>query len=236
VQSPVIRQLKRGETIQVLFVGHLFALKGGIVALRLAKRALEEGIPIELHIISGLKYGPGCFADCQMRERYADDMRLMGLSNVFFHGRCTNGEVLERMKKSHVNFLASLHETYGFSILEGFSCATPAITSNVCAQPEINAPERGMLLRLPTDEQNRWAGLAEKNSTHYWEVLNSAYQCLADQAFAEVSRIYEEPENIERMSIAGLQAIEDRHNPAHAALVLSSIYREPFTEIEYAAD
>ena len=234
VHSRAVRQLRRGETIRLLFVGHLFALKGGMVALRLARRALTEGVPIELHIISGLTYGRGCFGDCQIRERYAADMRLMGLPNVFFHGRCPNEEVLDLMKRSHVNFLASLHETYGFSILEGFSCATPAVTSNVCAQPEINAADRGMILRLPIDELNRWAGLGERNSSAYWEILDSAYQSLADQAFAEISSIYAEPERIESMSIAALDAAETRHNPARAAVVLSNIYKQRFPELAYA--
>jgi glycosyltransferase involved in cell wall biosynthesis len=226
VHSRAIRRLKRGEPIRLLFVGHLFALKGGIVALRIAQRALSEGLPIELHIVSGLKYGRGCFGDCQRREQYASDMRLMGLPNVFFHGRCRNERVLELMSQSHIKFLASLHETYGFSILEGFSCATPAFTSNVCAQPEINAADRGVILKLPTDELNRWAGLQEKNSPDYWNTVNCAYNALASQAFAALAAIHDEPEKIESMSLGALRAAETRHDPDTAALVLNRIYNQ----------
>jgi hypothetical protein len=43
---------KSRETIRLIFVGNNFARKGGIVALRLARRALAEGLPLQIHIVS----------------------------------------------------------------------------------------------------------------------------------------------------------------------------------------
>jgi glycosyltransferase involved in cell wall biosynthesis len=224
MQTPTIRRWRRDEPLRILFIGNDFARKGGVVAVRLAKRAMAEGLPIELHIVSALRYGPNCHADHQDRRAYESDIELLNLPNVHVHGMLSNSVALERMAASHLTFLPTLHDTYGFSVLEGFSCGTPAITSNVCAQPEINGIAGGVMLSLPTDAQNRWVALDQYQPQEYWDIVNSAYESLASQAFLAVEKIHDNPEIIESMSLGAINAVRIRHDPETCAAVLQEIY------------
>jgi glycosyltransferase involved in cell wall biosynthesis len=42
-----------------------------------------------------------------------------------------NQQVLELMSTCHLNLLPTLHDTYGFSVLEGFANGLPAITTDI---------------------------------------------------------------------------------------------------------
>lgn len=223
-RSREVRRLRRDESLRIVFVGNNFARKGGVVALRMAKRALAARLPIELHIVSRMVYGPGCHTDHQCRDSYKNDIALLSLPNVLFHGSLSNNDVFSLMTTGHVTFLPTLHDTYGFSIIEGFSCGTPAITSNVCAQPEINGPDRGLMLSLPIDAKNCWTGLGKQNLAEYWEIVNAAYGSLADQAFVAVQQLYDAPQMIESMSEGAINAVRSRHDPEKCATVLQQIY------------
>jgi glycosyltransferase involved in cell wall biosynthesis len=225
VRSDEVRTLGRDEPIRLVFVGNRFAAKGGISLLRLAKLAKAKGLSIEAHIVSTMTYGGGTYADHPSRERYAPDLRLLSLPNVVFHGKLSNEEVLGLMRRCHVTFLATLHETYGFSIIEGFSCATPAMSTTVCAQPEINGTDRGVLLRLATNDLQCWTGMRHWGSSDYWDVVDAAYSNLAEQAFEALVDIRDHPEKIEAMSIGALHSVRSRHDPTTAAAVLEEIYQ-----------
>ncbi|BAZ33037.1 group 1 glycosyl transferase [Cylindrospermum sp. NIES-4074] len=178
------------QNLQLLFVGQHIARKGGIVALRLAKKAEKLGLPITVHIISGLESGRGVPTDFPDKERYTEDLKLLELNNVVFHQRIKNEKVLELLSQSHFQLMASLHDTYGYSIIEGFSVATPAITTNVCALPElIHHGENGYILELPLNELRHWHNWlhGEKTKTEeYWEIVNNTYEYLAEQALQQI--------------------------------------------------
>lgn len=225
IRSREVRRLRRGETLRLAFVGNQFARKGGVAAVRLAKRAALAGIPLTIDIISGLRYGSSNHCDFRDSRAYADDIHLLKtLPNVRFYGARSNQFVLERLEQAHFTFLATLHETYGFSVIEGFSCGTPAITSNVCAQPEINDPSRGIILNLPLDDLNCWTGVEGYRSADYWDLVNPTYDSLAAQAFEAIQAIHENPETVEKLSVGAIEAAATRHNPANAAMVLNQIY------------
>jgi glycosyltransferase involved in cell wall biosynthesis len=223
-RSREVRTFRRGDKLRLLFVGNQFARKGGVVALRVARSAAAEGLPVELEIISAMHYGAGNHCDHPDRAAYAEDMKLLEtLANVRFLGKQPNDIVLDRMMNAHFTFLASLHETYGFSVIEGFSCATPAFTANTCAQGEINGADRGITLRLPVDDLNCWVGLRQ-GSPPYWAMLNATYDDLACQALAAVRGIIDHPESVERLSSGAIAAAETTHSPEDAAAILEEIY------------
>jgi glycosyltransferase involved in cell wall biosynthesis len=227
--APAPRTLGRGETIRLVFVGNNFARKGGIVVLRLASRALAEGLPLQIHIVSSKMICSGSHTDHPDPSRYQADLKHLGLPNVVFHGAMNNQQVLDLMATCHLNLLPTLHDTYGFSVLEGFANGLPAITTDVCALPEfvLAAPAanaNGFLLRLPKDERNCWRHVEESRSHEYWDTLDHAFACMTEQALVHLRSLAANPGRLEELSRNALAGIEQRHNPLLLAQALDVIY------------
>jgi glycosyltransferase involved in cell wall biosynthesis len=219
------RTLKRNEVLEIAFVGNNFARKGGIVALRLAKKAAALGLKIRVHIVSSMLYAKGEHTDHPDPERYAEDLKSMNLENVSFHGSLPNQKVQQILERCHFHLLATLHDTFGFSVLEGFSWGLPALATNVCALPEmVVAEQNGYVLQLPKDERSCWSGLDASKSGDYWSVVSEAYESMSDQALEAVSRVLDDPESLERLSHGAIETLRNRFNPHDATLALEKIY------------
>jgi glycosyltransferase involved in cell wall biosynthesis len=231
LRAPAPRTLGSGETIRLIFVGNNFARKGGIVALRLASRALAEGLPLQIHIVSSKMICSGSHTDHPDPSRYQSDLKHLGLPNVVFHGAMNNQQVLELMGTCHLNLLPTLHDTYGFSVLEGFANGLPAITTDICALPEFVFPApaanaNGFLLRLPKDGRNCWSHVEESSAPQYWETLDQAFACMTEQALVHLRALAANPGQLEELSRSALAGVEQRHNPLLLAQALDVIYSQ----------
>ncbi|MDZ7958842.1 MAG: glycosyltransferase family 4 protein [Aulosira sp. DedQUE10] len=222
---------KNGENIELIFVGNHLARKGGIVALRLAKKANALGLPINIHIISGMRYGSGIPTDFPDQSKYAADLKLLDLNNVTFHKNLPNEKVLELLAQSHFQILATLHDTYGYSVIEGFSVATPAITTNICALPEfVHDGENGYHLKLPLNEIRHWDNwlYGEKTKTdEYWEIVNTTYDYLAEQALQKILQFLDradKQEHYEYLSSGALTQIKNHHNSEKQNELFDDLY------------
>ena len=214
-----------GEALRVVFVGNDFARKGGIVALRLAEKAAREGLLVTVHIVSALNYGPGVYTDCTDASRYEEDLKLLDLPNVVYHGKKSNREVLQLLSRSHFQLMATLDDTYGFSVIEGFSVGTPAITTNVCALPEfVRHGENGYLLSMALDRYRNWINLRLRGTPGYWDVLDKTFDDLAGQALRVLQEIFVEPERYEATSANSLARVRDFHDADKAGRMLDDIY------------
>jgi glycosyltransferase involved in cell wall biosynthesis len=224
------RTLKVGETIRLIFVGNNFARKGGIVALRLARKALAEGLRLQIHIVSSKMIYSGSHTDHPDPARYQQDLQSLALPNVSFHDPMNNQQVLELMGSCHLSLLPTLHDTYGFSVLEGFAQGLPAITTDVCALPEFVFPDpapsaNGFLLGLPKDARNCWRHVEESRSPDYWEMLDQAFESTADQALGHLRALAAAPSELEPLSDGAISGIERCHNQAALARALETIYK-----------
>lgn len=216
------------EPLQLLFVGNDFARKGGITALRLAKKAKKQGVPIIVHIVSRMNYGASVYTDHPQQELYEPDLELLKLDNVIFHGKQPNSVVLELMQKCHFHILMSLHDTYGLSVIEGFSLGTPAIATNVCALPEIvHHQKNGFVIPLEL-EKREWVDLGRRQaSQEYWEILDRIYEDLADRTLQTlVTEIVEHPQNYELLSAGALHQAKTVHNAGITSEWFDNLYEQ----------
>ncbi|HEY9874113.1 MAG TPA: glycosyltransferase [Candidatus Obscuribacterales bacterium] len=227
-----------GETLNLLFVGSHFARKGGIVALRLANKAHKMGIPIKINLISQMKYGSQVPTDFPDITRYEEDLKLLNLPNIVFHRRMPNKEVLELLSQSHFQIMATLQDTYGFSVVEGFTVATPAITTNLCALPElVHHGKNGYLLQLPLNKYRQWSNWADSSrikTDEYWEILDSTYEDLADQALQLLGEFIERPdksEHYEMLSAGALVQAQNVHDSKKINNLLDNFYSEAIGEV-----
>jgi glycosyltransferase involved in cell wall biosynthesis len=219
---------REGESLRLVFVGHDFARKGGVVALRLAKKARAANLPVTVHVVSSLNYGAGVYTDFPDGAKYERDLEMLHLSNVVFHGTKTNQEVLRLLSQSHFQIMATLDDTYGFSVIEGFSVGTPAITTNVCALPEfVHHGSNGYLLRLDLNSERKWSHLRNRRQADYWEILDSTYDDLAEQALRllqETLTRFTGSNTYEILSANSLGQVRRVHDAGKAGQLLDDIY------------
>jgi glycosyltransferase involved in cell wall biosynthesis len=231
IGTPTPRRLKRDEPLRIIFVGNNFARKGGIVALRLARKALAEGLRLHIHIVSSKMIYSGSHTDHPDPARYQADLAHLQLPNVTFHGAMQNRDVLKLMSTCHINLLATLHDTYGFSVLEGFASGLPAVTTDVCALPEFVFPgpganANGFLLRLPKDERNCWKHVEQVQSPYYWDMLDQGFNSMVEQTLEIVRGLNTDPGRLEQLSRSAIATIEQRHNRVVLAGKLDAIYSQ----------
>ncbi|MCF4970311.1 glycosyltransferase family 4 protein [Nostoc sp. CMAA1605] len=232
-----------GQTFQIIFVGGHFARKGGIVALRVAKKAKDRGLPIVVNIVSRLELGSTVYTDCQDESRYKKDIELLELDNVVLHGHIKNQEVLQLLEKSHLQILTTLDDTYGFSLIEGFAVATPAITTNVCALPEfVHHGKNGYILDLELNQYRNWVHIyldeyrdwiyqARRTTDEYWEILDTTYESLAEQALELIVKMIDNPDEYESLSAGALSQAINFHNSYRTNELLDDLYSEVVGEI-----
>jgi glycosyltransferase involved in cell wall biosynthesis len=222
--------------IKVVFCGRMFAQKGGIVALRLAKLAYQSNFPLETHIISSLDAG---WTDVSDRKRYAADIELLDLPNVKFHKELPNDQVLRLFSSCDFTFLPTLHDTYGYSVLEGFSVGTPAIVTATCALPEIvYHGENGYLLDVDVDDLNEITWLGTKSNIweriyqgllstdEYWEQQNATFDDLASQTFKYLNQVYENKYQYEEMSQSAIEHIKNFHSVEKTSNYFDQLYED----------
>lgn len=222
----------QGE-LQLIFIGNHLARKGGIVALRLASKAYQLGLPVKIHIVSGLRHGLGIPTDFHEQAKYNEDLKLLDLNNVVFHGTIPNKKVLELLSQCHFQLLATLHDTYGYSVIEGFTVATPAITTNVCALPEfMHHGETGYLLNLELDHLRHWKHRLygeESKTPKYWEIVNSTYDLLAEQMLQAVLQFLDKSdkhEHYEYLSSGALNQAVTFNNSEKQNIYFDKLYAE----------
>lgn len=234
---------RAGEPLKILFVGGEFARKGGIVGLRIAERARQRGLPIELHVVSDLKVGPGVYTDHRDRERYAADFELLQNDNVHFHGLLPYDRLLEVNDACHFGLLASLDENFGFSGIEALGSAMPLIATNVNALPEVvRDGENGLLLALETNAPGHWVQrghyfasakesgapemLRRRESDEYWAVLDAAFDDLAEQALHKLEAIVAAPDRYRELSTGALATARAQHDIDAVGRTVHALYRD----------
>jgi glycosyltransferase involved in cell wall biosynthesis len=231
---PSLRRYERGSPLRLVFVGNDFARKGGIVALRAVRRAAAAGLPVKLDIVSAFRLGGDVYTDHADAGRYEADLKALSHSAVTVHGRQPNARVLALMADAHVQVLATMDDTFGYSVVEGYSVGTPAITTSVCAMPELVSSDSGALLDLSVDEWGNWVGLPrearDRNSAAYWATLDAAYDGLADQLVEQLVAVVDDPQQIERWSAGATARFERDHESRHVSAALDALYDQALGE------
>ena len=225
IRTSTPKKYLKAETLEIIFVGNDFARKGGIVALRVAEKAKKMKLQLQVNLISGMNYGPSVYTDCLDTSRYARDLTLLNLDNVVLHKKLPNEQVMNLFAKSHLQVMCTLDDTYGYSILEGFSVGTPAITTNVCALPEFVNSNNGLVIDLELNKFKNWINLADRKVSNYWSIIDNTYDNLANQVLEFIIKIIDAPESYEQLS-TGAIAQANIHDAKRANNTFDHLYTE----------
>ena len=206
-----------GELIHFTFVGHEFFRKGGLATLRTFDRAIANGSPVQLTIVSELLTGDHVSQSGAAEVNEA--LAIIGRhpKRIMHHGSLSNAEVMELLRKSDVVLLPTLHDSYGYSVLEGQAMGCPVISTDVAALPEINDDDRGWIIRAPKDEMGE--GLWRTP-----EARSRFSLAIEEQLASHLEEIVRSPNLIRKKGARALDRIRSDHDPADRARVLDAIY------------
>jgi glycosyltransferase involved in cell wall biosynthesis len=139
----VVRTIKPGEPLRVLWCGLMVPRKAVGVAVRAVARAGQE-IPIEFHL-----YGAG--PQQPFARALAEQLGVQG--HCHFHGQRPRTEVIERMRSSHVLLFPSLQEATSATVPEALATGLPVLCHKICGHGDVVTDEVGM--RVPVADPAR---------------------------------------------------------------------------------
>jgi len=112
----------------IVFVGHLEAIKGVHVLIKAAETLHEIGFSCNLYVIGAGKLE-------KLLKKYIEKRGLSGI--IHFLGPLSNRQALSIVKAADVFVLPSYWETFPTALLEAMACGKPVIATNVGGIPEI---------------------------------------------------------------------------------------------------
>jgi glycosyltransferase involved in cell wall biosynthesis len=208
-----------GDRIRLVMVGHEFFRKGGLPALRVLDRLIGAGAPFHLTIVSELLTGDHASRSGDAELAEARMLIARHPEAIHHHRALPNAQVMELLRASDAMLLPTLHDTYGYSVLEGQAMGCPVITTNVAALTEINNAEAGWLIQAPRNEHGDGMWRTAQDRERFQALIE-------EQLEAFLIEIMRNPEQLRLKGARALQRIRDEHEPAERARTLEGIYRQ----------
>lgn len=211
-----VEEKPNGPPWKFVFVGIDFYLKGGAETVFAFDRLLNEGAPVQLHLVTKVTQRPDTRTTPERHRRVTSliDER----EGIVLHGKLPNDEVLDLLRGAHVGLLPSYSDTFGYSVLEAQAAGCPTITTNQKAFPEINSERTGWMIELPLNEERQiQAGLPYGNSEISSEIEEGIYSAVVEAI--------DTPAVIAKKGKAARERISDQHNPTEAATALRKLYK-----------
>lgn len=214
------------DRLRLLFVGGHFARKGGCVAVRLAEKAREANLPIDVTVVSSLTCGGGIWTDPLREEFFTPYLKLLDQPNVTLLKGAPNAKVLELASQSHLSLLTTFGDTFGYSAFEGMMCHTPVIATAVSALPEFINAENGVLLPLETNRDREWihSSHSGRDTPAFEKIFADKIEELADGAFAACSALLNDPARLASMRKAARRTAKEKFDAGDAAMFWDQLY------------
>jgi glycosyltransferase involved in cell wall biosynthesis len=168
---------KKNGKLNILFLGHLFFLKGGDIFLEVFN-SIKNHFNVELTVISRIKADNWLTKTTKNNEETAKKS-LINSSQVTWIKEASYKEVTERFfPNADIFVLPSWSETWGHVICEALSAGLPVISTRIRAIPEIiqhNA--NGFLIDLPVDKHGvLYTSKLSRKEPDYFKVAREEYR------------------------------------------------------------
>jgi len=123
-----IREKYNLEKPFILHVSNFSPKKNPQVLLKAFSILIKEGLNLDL-IIVGARWNNKFVRNLISDSNLFDNVKILGY--------VPEQDLISLYNSAELFFFPSLHETFGFPIVEAMSCGTPVITSNVYSIPEV---------------------------------------------------------------------------------------------------
>ena len=216
-ENDITDKFSEVSCLEFIFVGRDFWRKGGNNLIGILSQYSEK-FRFHLNLISDLRISSEPVEAPKLEEE-REMMKdfLPKQSWITWHESLPNKEVLELIKKSHVGFLPTYGDTYGFSVLEMQAGGCPVVSTNGLSLQYINDDSMGWMIDIGVGEEyegDDWIehklGISERIDHGLEKILNEIFKM--------------EPKEIREKALAGLTKIKERHSPKRYAEILQKIY------------
>jgi glycosyltransferase involved in cell wall biosynthesis len=206
-------------TFQLVFVGRAFYRKGGQELIH-ALTKIQKEIPIHLTVVSSLDLESG-WPGVDEAQRQEDLRWLKDQTWITHFDQLPNVQVLQLFEESHLGFLPTWQDTYGYSVLEMQSRGCPVLTTDIRSLPEINPDQVGWRLSHPVNHWHEWTSVPHKRE-------DDGSQFLSNSIYEKTLEILQNPQGMEAKGRAAVHRIEKEHHPAAHAEILIDYYQQMF--------
>lgn len=222
-------QLKPSDgSLRLFFVGRDFMRKGMPVVTRAHARLRSQGVPVCTTIASSLNWRPQDYVAPDADYDLDSERARLNQPGIEYLDKMSNADVLRSMSEAHFTLLPTLHDTFGYSVIESLACGTPVIATNTCALPEIIEDNvSGALLPLNCDMQyGEWEGLAirNNNSIHYNELYRATIEDLSDKLAERLLQFWEARQEFPSLRNGAANRFDQTFNPVKTRQRLEAFY------------
>jgi glycosyltransferase involved in cell wall biosynthesis len=216
-----------GRTLKLLFVGRDFMRKGGPAVLRAHELLRERGVPVQSTIVSSLGWkADDSYVDPPSPELVRREVAKLGGEGVVHHRSLPNSEVFRLMEQADFFVFPTLHDTFGFVVLEALACGTPVLASATNALPEmVSDGQCGYLLPLELDGQlGRWIWTYRTHEREFVGAYEAATRSLAETLADRLCECFETRESYGSLSAGALERVRTRFDAVAARERLEDLY------------
>ena len=184
------KQIDLHGRIKFMFVGNAFFRKGGREIIDTISMLRDQyHYDIELTIVSDLRID-GYAAKVNPEEIQRTAAFIQGNREwINYFPQLPNSEVLDMMKKAHIDLLPTYADTYGYSILEFQAAGCPVITTNVRSLPEINDNDKGWVIEVPKNRMGEAIYSTDTDRMVIREAIRKGLEKVVHEIFADKSII-----------------------------------------------
>jgi len=216
------------HTLHLLFVGIDFMRKGLPAVTRTHAGLLALGIPVHTTVVSSLKWlGAEYISPCDDYD-LESERSLLNQPGIEHIPDASHNEVLTLMSRAHFTLLPTLHDTFGYSVIESLACGTPVIATATCAMPElIEEGINGFLIPLCVDGHFlEWQGMQYRQEPNYYDYYRTTIDELSTRLVERLSQFWETRADYSRLRDGAANVFETRFSPLHARRKLEELYEE----------
>lgn len=207
--------------IKFIFVGNFFFSKGGKMVID-ALKSFVGRYKFHLTVVSALKSNKIC-GTVQDEERYQEIMNESSWITHYKH--LDNHDVLQLMAESHIGFLPTIQDIYGYSVLEMQASGVPVISSSIRALTEINNNDSGWIINVDTNQVGKEAKYHHKDSKEKLirDIMHGLVRYL-NEIFESVET--RQIDYIQNKALNSMKRIQKEHSPEKYGEIINSLYWE----------
>jgi glycosyltransferase involved in cell wall biosynthesis len=216
-----------GPTLKLLFVGRDFMRKGAPAVLRAHELLRAGGVPVQTTIVSSLRWREDdAYIDPPSPELVERTRVRLAQEGVTHRAEVSHSEVMRLMAEADFLAFPTLHDTFGFVVLEALACGTPVLASATNALPEmVDDGRNGFLLPLELDEElGRWAWTYRTREDGFVPAYEAATRELGDAMAERLAEVWESGERYAALSAGALAMVRERFDLTTARTELEALY------------
>lgn len=225
-ENPPAREPLGNRPLRLLFVGADALRKGLVPALVAVERCRDDGLDVELTVVSKINRGPTYTHREYTPSADALEARLAELPFVVHHKGLPNEQVREAMRRHDALLFPTYDESLGWVVVEAGLEGLPSLTTNIFALPELIDDRRtGALVALELGAESRWQGVWDTGEAKC-AAIEKADRDVAAGLAAILEQAARDPDLLPRWGAAARERMRERYAPDRAARALERIYGE----------